>query len=85
MGIKMKNKTYELTVEQTKELKEKWLQISGLVEERKNNIALLKLSRNTAVLTHKQLYMVCVNIAHFGLTSIPDWCHEMLDSQKECV
>ena len=81
----MKNNTYELTAEQTKELKEKWLEITGLVEERKNNIAVLKLSRNAAVLTHKQLYMICVNLAHFGLSNVPDWCHELLDSPKESV
>ena len=75
----MKNRIYELTEEQTKELKDKWLQINSLVDEKRSNIALLKLSRNAAILTHKQLYMICVNIAYFGLTSVPDWCHEMLD------
>ena len=75
----MNNPVFNLNQDQTKELKVLWDCITNLVDEDKNRRVILKLARKEAVLTHKQLYLIAVNLANFG-QNIPDWCHTMLDA-----
>jgi hypothetical protein len=80
----MNNPVFRLTQIQTDELKELWDRVTNLVDEEKNRRIILKLARNEAVLTHKQLYLIAVNLANFG-NNIPDWCHQMLDGQEGSI
>lgn len=78
----MKNPTFNLSIEQTNELKTLWDQIGHLVDPIKNSRVILKLSRRAAILTHRQLYLICVNLANFD-RMVPDWCHDLLESNTE--
>jgi len=75
----MKNPIFNLSKEQTFELKTLWDRIGYLVDPVKNSRVVLKLSRRAANLTHRQLYLICVNLANFNQT-VPDWCYELLES-----
>ena len=75
----MNNLVFNLNHNQTKELKVLWDCVTNLVDEDKNRRVIIKLARKEAVLTHKQLYLIAVNLANFG-QNIPDWCHAMLDT-----
>lgn len=75
----MINPMFNLTKEQTLELRGLWDLIGHLVDPVKNNRVILKLSRTAATLTHRQLYLICVNLANFNQT-VPDWCHDLLES-----
>jgi len=75
----MKNPSFNLTKDQTNELRDLWDCIGHLVDPTKNSRVILKLSRNAAILTHRQLYLICVNLANFN-QPVPDWCHDLLES-----
>jgi len=75
----MRNPVFNLTIDQTIELRDLWYLIGHLVDPVKNSRVILKLSRNAATLTHRQLYLICVNLANFNQT-VPDWCHNLLES-----
>jgi hypothetical protein len=75
----MKNPIFNLTNYQTDELRDLWDGVSHLVDPIKNSRVILKLSRRAAVLTHRQLYLICVNLANFN-QAVPDWCHDLLES-----
>ena len=78
----MKNPTFNLSIEQTLELRALWDHIGHLVDPIKNSRVVLKLSRRAANLTHRQLYLICVNLANFD-QMVPDWCHDLLESNVE--
>ena len=75
----MRNPSFNLSKEQTSELRDLWECIGHLVDPIKNSRVILKLSRSAAMLTHRQLYLICVNLANFNQT-VPDWCHDLLES-----
>jgi len=77
----MKNPIFNLSNYQTDELRNLWDCVSHLVDPIKNSRVILKLSRRAAVLTHRQLYLICVNLANFGQT-VPDWCHDLLETNN---
>lgn len=78
----MKNPTFNLSIDQTRELKALWDRIGYLIDPIKNSRVVLKLSRRAAILTHRQLYLICVNLANFD-QMVPDWCHDLLESNEE--
>jgi hypothetical protein len=77
------NPTFNLTAEQGRELWQAWEPVRGLVEQSKDTLVVLRLSRGNPVLTRRQLYMICATLANLGHLTIPEWAHQMLDLQPE--
>jgi hypothetical protein len=76
------NPQFKLTPSQTQELKDCWNTIRRLAEPSKNTLVTLKLSRNCAVLSRKQLYMIAATMVNLGVHQIPEWVHELLDKPQ---
>jgi hypothetical protein len=78
----MKNIKFVLSEEQTQELKKLWWSVRCNSEESKSSVVTILLARKCAVLTHKQLYMICANLAN-EQQEVPEWCYELLFPVKE--
>jgi hypothetical protein len=73
----MKNKQFTLSEDQSQELKNAWWSIRCNLDESKGSMVNILLARKHAVLTHKQLYMICANLANEKY-EVPEWCYELL-------
>jgi hypothetical protein len=72
------NPLITLTEAQTNELRSLWGKIRRSIDIQKSNLIWLKLSRNEARLSRRQLFMAASILADKEL-SVPDWCHVLLD------
>jgi len=77
------NPVTTLSAEQTSELRGLWNMVGNMAEPSKDRLVKLKLSRNCAFLTKRQLYMIAVTMALAGIIPIPDWLHDILDAKHE--
>jgi len=77
--MNIKNPTLELSIEQTKQLREIWgLQESKLSHEDYLFIK-VKLSRVQAKLSKNQAYRMTMTLAGIGFEDIPEWLLELID------
>ena len=75
--MKKNNPQFVLTEDQTNEIRALWDVISEIAKTDRSGFVRLLLARKNAVLTHKQLYLICVNLANLK-HAVPEWCHELL-------
>ena len=72
------NPLITLTEAQTSELRSLWGKIRRSIDIQKSNLIWLKLSRNEARLSRRQLFMAVSILADKEL-AVPNWCHVLLD------
>lgn len=79
------NPRFQLTPEQTQELRALWVPLRNLVEPSKDTLVTLKLSRKAAVFSRRQLYMIAATMINLGVGEVPDWVHDLLDQEPQIV
>lgn len=80
-----RNPRFTLTPEQTAELRQLWAPLKQLVEPSKDTLMTIKLSRQAAVLSRRQLYMVAATMVNLGVGKLPEWMHDLLDAGLETL
>jgi hypothetical protein len=75
-----KNPIYQLTAEQTTELRELWRRIRQFVTPERENFIRVKLGAPRARISRKQLFMVMSQLTDFGSGEpLPQWMYELDD------
>ena len=75
----MKNTIHVLTKSQTDELRLLWLPMRNYLDPDREAYVRLKLARDRATLTHKQLLVIATTLVQNEVLVIPEWLHLLLD------
>jgi hypothetical protein len=80
----MKNTQFVLSEDQTQELRNVWWEHRDTLDQSKGALINILLARKQAVITHRQLFMVCAVLAN-ARHDVPEWCPELLYPIKEVL
>jgi hypothetical protein len=75
----MKNTIHILTKAQTDELRILWQPMREYLDPDREAFVRLKLTRECATLTHKQLLVIATTLVQNEVLRIPEWLHRLLD------
>jgi hypothetical protein len=75
----MKNSIHMLNKAQTDELRILWQPMRDHLDPDREAFVRLKLARECATLTHKQLLVIATTLVQYETIKIPEWIHQMLD------
>lgn len=81
----MKNTINVLTKSQTDELRHLWHPMRDYLDPDREAFVRLKLARDRATLTHKQLLVIATTLVQHETQKIPEWLHQLLDPVVEVM